>query len=109
MYGRRGKAVADLIGLEGENPATMDTIILRHVIDNTKYRRIPGDEIIEIETLLVDVLHEGRRLGEAPTMEEMRALRQRHVDLLYPGVRRLMNPHNFHVSLTQQLSQLKQE
>ncbi len=38
----------------------------------------------------------------------MRAQRQADVERLDPGVRRIMNPHIYHVSLTQKLWDLKQ-
>ena len=43
-----------------------------------------------------------------PTVEEMRAHRQADIKRLDPGVRRLMNPHIYHVSLTERLWQQKQ-
>jgi nicotinate phosphoribosyltransferase len=42
-------------------------------------------------------------------LAEIRALRQRDVEALDPGIRRLVNPHIYHVSLTQKLWDLKQE
>ena len=44
-----------------------------------------------------------------PSIEEMRERRQDDVERLDPGVRRLMNPHLYHVSLTERLWDLKQE
>jgi nicotinate phosphoribosyltransferase len=38
----------------------------------------------------------------------MRAVRETDIDALDPGVRRLMNPHIYHVSLSQKLWDLKQ-
>jgi nicotinate phosphoribosyltransferase len=66
------------------------------------------DEISEIEPLLVDILQDGRRVYDLPTIDEMRARRKADVQRLDPGVRRLMNPHIYHVSLTQALWDLKQ-
>jgi nicotinate phosphoribosyltransferase len=39
----------------------------------------------------------------------MRAQRARDVELLDPGIRRLVNPHIYHVSLSEKLWDLKQE
>jgi nicotinate phosphoribosyltransferase len=44
-----------------------------------------------------------------PSLEEMRRTREADVNCLDPGVRRLMNPHIYHVSLTERLYRLKQE
>jgi nicotinate phosphoribosyltransferase len=38
----------------------------------------------------------------------MRVKRDQDIDALDPGVRRLMNPHIYHVSLSQNLWDLKQ-
>jgi nicotinate phosphoribosyltransferase len=54
-------------------------------------------------------LDEGKLVYDLPTIDEMRQLRLADVRCLDPGVRRLMNPHIYHVSLTQRLWDLKQE
>jgi nicotinate phosphoribosyltransferase len=38
----------------------------------------------------------------------MRSLRQADLERLDPGVRRILNPHIYHVSLTERLWELKQ-
>ncbi len=63
---------------------------------------------INVEPLLVDVLRQGQVVYQQPTMEEMRQRRQDDLDHLDPGVRRMMNPHVYHVSLTVGLWELKQ-
>ena len=42
-------------------------------------------------------------------LDELRERHRRDVDRLDPGVRRLVNPHEYHVSLTPELWQLKQD
>ena len=108
LYDRRGKATADLIGQEDENPQQSDQIVLRHPTDHTKLRSLKQDQLSEIEPLLVEVLREGKLVYELPTIEMMRARREADVERLDPGVRRIMYPHIYHVSLTQRLWDLKQ-
>jgi nicotinate phosphoribosyltransferase len=108
LYDRRGKATADLLSLEDEDPRAMDHIVLRHPSDHTRHRTLDRQDISSIEPLLVDVLREGRLVYDLPTIEDMRALRTSDVERLDPGVRRLINPHIYHVSLTQRLWELKQ-
>jgi len=43
------------------------------------------------------------------TIDELRKRRDADVERLDPGVRRLMNPHIYHVSLTEKLWHKKQE
>ncbi len=108
VYDRRGKATADLLGLEDEDPWHMQPIVLQHPADHTKYRVLDQANISEIEPLLVGVLREGQLIYNLPTIEEMRERRHADVARLDPGVRRLVNPHIYHVSLTQRLWELKQ-
>lgn len=109
IYDRRGKATADLLSLEDEQPDQMERIRLHHPSEPTKYRTLHREEVTEIEPLLVKVMEEGQLVMELPTIEEMRARRKADVERLDAGVRRLMNPHIYHVSLTEKLWNLKQE
>ncbi len=109
LYDRRNNATADLLSLVDEEPRQMDQIVLRHPSDHTKQRTLASDEITEVESLLVDVLREGRRVYELPNIEQIRERREADVSRLDPGVRRLLNPHIYHVSLTERLWNLKQE
>jgi nicotinate phosphoribosyltransferase len=87
----------------------MAQITLRHPADHTKTRSISTSELTEIEPLLIDILHEGKRVYELPTIEQMRHQRKADIDRLDLGVRRLVNPHIYHVSLTQNLWDMKQD
>ena len=109
VYDRRGKATADLLSLDSENPCEMETIRLHHPTEYSTVRTLRQENISEIELLLVDVLKEGSLVYEIPTIEELRERRRADVERLDPGVKRLVNPHVYHVSLTQQLWNLKQE
>jgi nicotinate phosphoribosyltransferase len=109
VYDAYGKAVVDLLSLSDERPADQDPLILRHPTDHTAHRALEQASISRIEPLLVDILREGRRVEDPPTLEAIRARREADIERLYPGVCRLVNPHHYHVSLTQRLWDLKQE
>lgn len=109
IYDTRGKATADYVCLEEENPKMSEKITLRHPSDRTKYRVLQMDEISDIESLLTAVYSSGQRLGEVPTIEHMRQLREKDINRLDTGVKRIINPHIYHVSLSQKLWDLKQE
>jgi len=53
------------------------------------------------------VLANGTRLQESPTIDELRQRRIADLERLDPGVRRLINPHVYHVSLTDSLWDMK--
>jgi len=108
IYDSRGKAFADYVALQDEDPRNEDTLLLHHPTEEHIQETIRACDISKIEPLLTEVLKNGRRIGRQPTIEEMRRLRQEDVDRLDPGVRRLINPHRYHVSLSQKLWDLKQ-
>jgi nicotinate phosphoribosyltransferase len=108
VYDRRGKATADLLSLDDEDPRHMERILLHHPTEHTTYRALEQEDISEVEPLLVDVLKDGRLVYDLPTIEDMRARRRADVERLDSGVRRLVNPHVYHVSLTGRLWDLKQ-
>lgn len=107
LYDRRGYATADLLSLEHEDPRGLEQIALRHPSDSTKSRVVRREELTEIEPLLVEVLREGRQVYQPPPLEELRARRAADLERFDPGVKRLVNPHIYHVSLTQELWDLK--
>jgi nicotinate phosphoribosyltransferase len=109
LYDRRGKATADLLSLDDEDPGEMETISLHHPTQHTKFRTLRQDEVTEIEPLLVNILRDGKLVYTLPDIEAMREWRQADLERLDIGVKRLVNPHRYHVSLTQRLWDLKQE
>jgi len=109
VYDQRGKATADLLALDEEDPCLEQPLILRHPTDHTKQRALDHKDIAFVEPLLVDVLKQGVRMDGTTTIEEMRRRRQADVERLDSGVRRIMNPHIYHVSLSQRLWDLKQQ
>jgi nicotinate phosphoribosyltransferase len=90
-------------------PESGGRLVLRHPSDGTKFRTLDRGMISEIEPLLKEVLVEGKLVATLPTLDEMRRQRQADVERLDPGVRRIMNPHIYHVSLTQRLYDLKKQ
>ena len=108
VYDQRGKATADLLSLANENPRQMNPLVLRHPGDQTKLRTLEQRSISEIEPLLVDILVEGKLVYDLPDIESMRSRRTADIEKLDSGVRRIMFPHIYHVSLTQGLWDLKQ-
>jgi nicotinate phosphoribosyltransferase len=109
LYDRRGKATADLLSLEDEVPDIMRAITLRHPTDHTKLRTLDRAEISEIEPLLVEIMKDGQLVYSFPDIDTLRQRRRADVERLDAGVRRIMYPHIYHVSLTQRLWDLKQQ
>ncbi|MCA9872703.1 MAG: nicotinate phosphoribosyltransferase, partial [Anaerolineales bacterium] len=107
LYDERGLATADLLTLDDEDPRQMEPLRLHHPVDANVRRVLPQASITAVEPLLATVWQEGRR-PEAPSLEAIREQRRADLARLDTGVRRLINPHVYHVSLSPQLWQLKQ-
>ncbi len=109
IYDQRGLATADMMSLSDEDPRQMEQIIAHHPANHSKYRMLARPSISAIEPLLVEVLRDGVQVYEPPPLEELRARRDADLERLDAGVRRLINPHIYHVSLTERLWALKQQ
>lgn len=109
VYDRRSKATADLLSLDDEDPHGWDEILFRHPTDHAKFRTLEQNEIANIEPLLIPVLENGKLIYDIPDIPAMRQQRDNDMERLDPGVKRLMYPHLYHVSLTEKLWELKQK
>lgn len=109
IYDQRGHATADLLSLEDEDPRGVARLVLRHPSDHTRLRHLLAREISAIEPLHVDILRGGHLVYDLPDLETIRQQRVADVARLDIGVKRLVNPHIYHVSLTQRLWDLKQD
>ncbi len=123
LYDERGRATADFLTLEDENltkhlqrsvchgrdacPAPA-ALTLRHPIERAKQRALAAEQVSHIEPLLVDVFVDGRLVYDRPGIEEIRAVRRADVKRIDAGVRRLINPHVYHVSVSERLWALKE-
>ena len=100
VYDRRGYAPADAV-IDGAAGAT-----LHHPYRTGVRRWLGPGEMAEVEPLLQRVWRSGRTLPER-SIEHAREWRRRDLDRLDRGVRRLVNPHIYHVSLTDEMAALR--
>jgi nicotinate phosphoribosyltransferase len=108
IYDERGLATADLLTLDNEKPENMNPLVLQHPVDATVNRMLGRTAVSHIEPLLTTIWQEGQLAYDLPSLEAIRQQRRADLDRLDSGVRRLINPHIYHVSLSPQLWQLKQ-
>lgn len=109
LYDQRNKAVVDFMSQEEEDPHRMERIFLRHPTQHAKQRILDRATLSEIEPLLVTVLDAGKQVYQCPSLEAIREQREADLNRLDPGVKRIINPHIYHVSLSERLWNLKQE
>jgi len=107
LYDLREKAIADLIALDEEEPQQAEAICLHHPFDHTKSRTLNHSQLSKIEPLLEDIIVDGKIVYTLPSLEQIRNTREKDMQCLYPGVKRLVIPHDYHVSLSQKLWDLK--
>ena len=107
IYDQRDKATADLLSLDDEDPRESEVIVLHHSSHPNVSRKLDKTSVKEIEPLLIEILKDGELAREYPSIQELRTIREKDVERLDTGVKRLMNPHIYHVSLTPKLWELK--
>jgi len=105
VHDSRGLATADVVSGGDEDLTMRGAIDLYHPHREGIVRSLT--DVASVEELLVPVYHEGMRLDGSPSLDEMRAWRVADLARLDPGVRRLVNPHVYHVSLTRQVRDLQ--
>jgi nicotinate phosphoribosyltransferase len=107
LYNNNNRATADLIGLNEEEINSVKALSLHHPTDPAKHRKVSQNNISKSEPLLVEILKEGRLVYNFPSIDEIRHTLENDLELLDPGVKRLINPHVYHVSLSNKLWSLK--
>ncbi len=109
LYDHRGMATADLIGCGEEDPHEEDPLELRHPLSDSNRRSLPRAKLSGMEELLTPVLSQGRLVCDLPDIETIREVRDNDLQRLHVGVKRIINPHIYHVSLSEKLWDLKQD
>lgn len=109
IYDERGMAAADLLTLADEDPLESDRLVLRHPTDPNRQRVLEAPQRLRIELLLEEI-----PLGDSPARRPsditgIRKRRDSDLERLDAGVRRIVGPHEYHVSLSQRLWDLKRE
>jgi nicotinate phosphoribosyltransferase len=109
IYNKQDKAIADLLSLKDENISKENDITLHHPLDQTRKRLIKKESVSYVESLLTTILKNGKLHYMFPVLSKIREMRDHDLERLDTGVKRLINPHIYHVSLSPKLSRLKQE
>jgi nicotinate phosphoribosyltransferase len=108
IYDKRGKAAADLLALKDEELTEQQALTLNHPTASAVKRTLTKEQISIIEPLLLDIIDKGQLKYAFPSIEQIRKTRDADLEKLDDGVKRLINPHTYHVSLTNKLWTLKQ-
>ena len=95
----RGSATADVVAGEHEEIVPGRSLRLHHPYREGVARVLAPHDVGMVDELVVPVLRGGAILLDQ-SLEAARATRASDLERLDPGVRRLVNPHTYHVSLT---------
>ncbi|GMT42388.1 MAG: nicotinate phosphoribosyltransferase [bacterium] len=90
MLDETGGMMADIIEVDGENPDFSKGVF--------------GDGIKNVEPLLTLVMSKGEIKKKLPTLKEIRERARVELDKLHPAIKRLVNPHEYKVSLGPRLT-----
>lgn len=108
FYDARGLATADVVALAGEQIPDSGTLDLFHPHREAR-RSLDTSALSGVEYLMTTVFEQGVRKDGSPDIEELRSRRIADLSRLDPGVRRLVNPHIYHVSLTPEMKRLQRD
>jgi len=106
-YYSKGKAVADMIYLEGQeiNPKG---IIIIDPVDSTRRKRIMP-YFYQEEILLKPIFREGKQVYMSPSLDSIRNRANDQLESLDKTHKRMINPHLYPVGLEENLHQLRTE
>lgn len=100
LYDQNDAATADLVTAAGDQPfADRDTEELHHPHRDGVFRRLRQSEVSRVEALHALAFAGGAPVAPPQPVPELAARCADDVAALSAGVRRLVNPHTYHVSL----------
>ena len=101
-----GKIKADLICLAEEKYREEDELLLFDPQEPWKKARLPGGTY-SLRPLMEHIFEKGKCLYTSPKVMEIRAYCQRELDTLWDETKRLVNPNEVYVDLSQKLYDTK--
>ena len=111
LYDRRGFATADVVTRHDAAEPFADgrSLRLHHPYRDDASRTVTAAEVSRVESLHEIVFADGAPTSPAPPIDGLRARCRADVDSLGAGVRRLVNPHTYHVSLDEPTKALQRD
>ena len=103
-----GKIKADLICLAEEEYLENDDLVLFDPLEPWKKTRLKGGSY-RLRPVMEQIFKNGECCYTSPKVMEIRAYCQRELDTLWDETKRLVNPHEVHVDLSQKLYDMKIE
>ena len=109
IYSREtGKIIADLICLEGEVFKENHSLLLFDPLETWKKTHLAPNSYT-MRDLLVQIFKGGKCIYEAPAVMDIQSYCKKELDTLWDESRRLVNPHEVHVDLSNKLWHMKNQ
>lgn len=105
FYDQNDKAIADVITLFEEEIDGKEEYILFHP-DFTYKRKIVKD--FKPVKLLIPIFIKGKLVYERPSLEEVRKFHKEQMETIWDEMKRIEQPHQYYVDLSQDLWDIKQ-
>lgn len=105
---KTGKIRADLICLAEETFDESQDMILFDSLETWKKTKLKGGTYT-LRELLVPIFKKGLCVYTSPSVMDMQELCKKELDTLWPETRRLVNPHEVYVDLSNKLYQVKSQ
>lgn len=103
-----GKIKADLISLVGEQFSESDSMLLFDPIETWKKTKLKANTYT-LRELLIPVFEKGVCVYTSPPVMQIREYCQTELNTLWEETRRLINPHEVYVDLSDRLYKIKSE
>lgn len=103
---KSGKAIADLIALQGERFDESEPLVLRHPIDRWKTTVVTD---YTLESLQIPVVSGGKVVYRFPSLQEIKEFSAVRLNSFWSEYTRLDMPHLYKVDLSEKLLALKDE
>lgn len=108
LMNRDGWWEGDLIAQEDEEISLPDPgLVGYHPL--IEYEKKAYEEVEAAEPVLQLMIQAGRLVRELPGLQEVRRRTKQQLELLHPTSRRLLNPHIYKVSITEETLRLRQQ
>ena len=106
LYGRQNKAMADLISLNHETVDESKPLKLYHPEYSYKSTILRDFTVRE---LLAPLFIDGKQVYECPSLSEIQAYAESEMNSLWEESKRLLNPHEYKVDISDELYDLKKK
>ena len=102
---KEGYALGDLLALSDE-VIPNDKYTLIHPLETWKQKELTN---YQVRDLLVPIFKDGQLVYQTPNIEETKAYCNDEFNTLYEEIKRIDNPHEYYVDLSDKLRNLKEE